>query len=181
MKKKYFFFEEGDLIKIIHNRTNENVTFCKFHLNANLEEDGMKTENLTGILNLCLLKYIASKIDNLNVIKFKDIRNIISELKEEVNFNNDPLKDIQANLTQNNGNNIISYINYIDSLISEEQINYLIKTFDQSNQKEIKKFWSILSKYQTFNEKFEEGFLKEIEKSYFDYSLIGVSIYQQKK
>ena len=38
-----------------------------------------------------------------------------------------------------------------------------------------------LSKYEVFNKIFEKDFAEAIEKSYFDYSLISVSIYQQEK
>ena len=172
---------QGDILKISKERTNENFTLCKFHLNANLNEEDMNTENLTGILNLCLVKYIASNITNIELIESSEIREIITELKKDIKYIGDPKEDIKALLSESGGNNIISYINYIDSLIKENEIKNLINTFDKVKQKEITSFWSQLSKYQTFNELFEKDFLKAIEKSYFDYSLIGVSIYQQER
>ena len=57
----------------------------------------------------------------------------------------------------------------------------MINICDKSKQKEIITFWSILSKYKSFNKLFEKDFSKAIETCYFEYSLVGVSIYQQKK
>ena len=115
------------------------------------------------------------------MIENLEIKNIITELKKGIEFKDNPEEDIKANLSQNSGNNILSYVNYIDSIITEKEINYLINKFDKIKQNDIKRFWSKLSKYQTFNKIFEKDFLEAIEKSYFDYSLIGISIYQQER
>ena len=53
---------------------------------------------------------------------------------------------------------------------------YLIK-----KQNEINSYWDELSKYELFNQYFERDFIKAIEKSYFDYSLIDYSIYEQER
>ena len=55
------------------------------------------------------------------------------------------------------------------------------KLFDSNKKRKIIRFWSELSKYQTFNEDFERDFNKALEKSYFDFSLIGLSLYQQER
>jgi hypothetical protein len=72
-------------------------------------------------------------------------------------------------------------MNYLQEVISIKDIRNLINLFDENEKKEIISFWSILSKYQEFNEIFEKDFGKIMEKSYFDYSLIGVSIYQHRR
>ena len=64
--------------------------------------------------------------------------------------------------------------------MSEKDIRNLISLLDKNKKNQIMNYWSQISKYQTFNELFQETFKKAIEDSYFDYSLIGVSIYQQK-
>ena len=92
---------------------------------------------------------------------------------------NDPQNDIKTNLTQNEGNNILAYSNYVSSVINDKIINDLLMLVTKSQKNEIKKYWSVLSKYEPFNKRFEVELFKAIEKSYFDYSLIGLSIYQQ--
>ena len=172
---------QGDIIYIESSVSLENYTECHFHEGLNLDEADMNVDDLSGILQLCLLKYIASEISDLNLIKNKEIREIIKELKEGVKMTNNPEKDIRESLSQTKGNNILTYINYINEVISKKEILDLINLFDQVKQKKIKGYWSILSKYQDFNKLFEKEFSKIIEKSYFDYSLIGVSIYQHRR
>lgn len=94
---------------------------------------------------------------------------------------NNPEKDIYQLLSQTNGNNILTYINYLKEVISTKEIKNLINLLDKNEQKQVKAYWSILSKYQDFNLLFEKDFSKMIEKSYFDYALIGVSIYQHRR
>ena len=103
----------------------------------------------------------------------------MKELKENLKIQQDPEKDIQANLKEKNGQNIIDYSNYINSIINDQEIDKLLNLVDKSKENEITNYWSILSKYESFNKHFEEELLKALEKSYFDFSLIGLSIFQQ--
>ena len=77
------------------------------------------------------------------------------------------------------GKNIMSYSNYITNIINDDEINKLISLLDKKEQKEIKSFWSVLSTYNDNAQTFENIFLKSLEQSYFDYSLIGVSLLEQ--
>jgi hypothetical protein len=178
---KILHFEEGDKISVYNDRIEEGCVFADFHKNYNLKEDNNINNNipLTGILRLILIKYISSFIANESIIQYQVIRDIIKELKNGMKIKNDPQNDIKANLTENSGNNIIAYTNYICSIIGDQHINYLLNLLPRNLQNEIKKYWSILSKYEEFNHLFQAELLKAIENSYFDYSLIGLSIYQQ--
>ena len=130
---------------------------------------------------LCLLKYIANKINDLNQIKNNEIREIIKELRDGVEMFNNQIEKIRQSLSKKDGNNIFTYINYLNEVISKNEIDNLINLFDLNTQKQITEFWSILSKYQDFNILFEKEFAKIIEKSYVDYSLVGVAIYQHRR
>ena len=173
-----FKFEEGDKITLFNSRIDENYVNAEFHFNPNLNEGDMSTCPLTGNLKIYLLKYI-SKYININSIKSEEIRNIMKELKENLKVQQDPEKDIQANLQEKNGQNIIDYSNYINSIINDKEIDKLLNLVDKSKKNEIINYWSILSKYESFNKLFEAELLKALEKSYFDFSLIGLSIFQQ--
>ena len=65
-------------------------------------------------------------------------------------------------------------------MINDNIINDLLKLVPKSQENEIMKFWGLLSKYEPFNKLFEVELFKAIERSYFDYSLIGLSLYEQK-
>ena len=83
-----------------------------FHENLNLDEADKKVEELTGILKLCNLKYIAKYID-LEKIKNKEIKEIMKELKEGIYLTDNPQKDIKESLSRKDGSNILTFINYL--------------------------------------------------------------------
>ena len=149
------------------------------HTNPNLNESNMVKGKLTGILRLILLKYISTCINNVNLIPSQEIRNIINELKGGMKLEESPEADIKSNLMEKSGGDIISYSNYVSSVINDDDLNNLLKLVGQSMENQIIKYWSILSKYEEFNKKFQVELFKAIKKSYFDYSLIGLSLYEQ--
>ena len=178
-KEELLKFEEGDKIIIVNERTEEGGYFIEFHKNINLNEGSMQTVPLTGLLRLMLVKYISSFIEDTSSIESKEIKKIISDLRIGLKMKENTEKDIKADLEESEGNNILVYSNYISSIITDNVIEQLMKLFSKNRQNEIKKFWGLLSEYQEFNKLFEVELFKAIEKSYFDYSLIGLSLYEQ--
>jgi hypothetical protein len=170
--------EEGDRITIVNERTDEGGVFTEFHKNVNLNESDGEIIPLTGILKLILIKQIASNI-NANKISSNEIKKIILELQKGIEMKDEPQNDIKTNLEQNDGNNILAYSKYACSVINDNIINDLLKLVSSNKKNDILKYWRVLSKYEPFNKLFEVELFKAIERSYFDYSLIGLSIYQQ--
>ena len=173
-------FSQGERINLVNTFCQENYTECHFHENIKLNEADMKVEELSGILHLCNLKNIARYID-LKKIKDNIIREIMKDLKEGIELSDKPQKDIQESLKKKDGNNILTFINYLNAKIKNQDVEDLIDLIDNNKRDDIIAFWSILSKYQTFNQLFEKDFSKMIEKSYIDYSLVSVQIYQHKR
>lgn len=171
-------FENGDKVNIIDD-TKREAFHAKFHLNPELNKGNETIENLTGILKLILLKYISICITNINLISSKEIRDIICELKEGIKLEPNPQEDIKSNLTEKNGGNILFYSIYVSSVINDEEIKKLLNLVEPDIKERIIKYWSILSNYEKFNKKFEEELFNAIKNSYFDYSLVNLSIYEQ--
>ena len=171
-------FENEDRVIIINERQDESFNI-KFHTNVNLNDSDMKIGKLTGLLRLILIKYISNFIKDINMIKSNDIKEIVSELKEGIKLEESAEKDIQSNLKDKSGSDIIAYSNYVSAIIKDQDIDDLMELIDKNLQNQIYKYWSILTKYEDFNQDFEVDLLKAIETSYFDYSLIGLSIYEQ--
>ena len=172
----------------LNSTSTENIysTNVDFNLNLNAIEEVKTINELSGILKICLLKYIVKLIDNksINRIKSNEIRKIISDLKKEIDSNistNNPQENIKINLSKNKGKNIINYMKYIKNIIKEKDIIDLFGLFNLNMQNQIKWYWGQLSQYEYFDKKFQKDIIKAIENSYFDYSLICVSIYQQEK
>ena len=153
--------------------------FAQFHRNLNINEINGNTISLTGILRLILIKYISSYIGDINHIQSNEIKKVVLELKKGLSFMVNPERDIKTNLNETSGLNILSYSNYINSIMTDNKINNILRIIPPNNQNEILNFWSILSLYEEFNKLFEEEISKAIEKSYFDYSLISLSMYEQ--
>ena len=171
-------FEEGDTVVVYNNRDLEKLNI-KLHTDPNLNEGDMKKGKITGFLRLILIKYISNFINNINLITSEEIRGIVSELASDMKLVESPEEDIKSNLMDTNGNDIIAYSKYVCSVVSDQDINNLLELVDKSMRNQIDKYWSILSKYEIFNKDFEKSLFQSIENSYFDYSLIGLSIYQQ--
>ena len=171
--------EEGDRITIVNDRENEGGVFVKFHENVNLNEGDINNiRPLTGILRLILIKHISSYITDVS--KFSpEIEKIIKELKKGMKLDKGAEKDIKTNLEETEGHNILAYSNYVSSVIKDDKIDFILKQLPPNKVIEIKKFWSILSIYQEFNKHFEDELYKALERSYIDFSLIALSIYEQ--
>ena len=188
-------FEQQDIIYVSNNVIKELCQLnADLHKNPYLDEGDMKTIQVSGFLQLFLFRYISRNIKNISILdkiskehipNINNFKDIISDLNKaiKIKITDDSQKDIISQLEEENGNNILAYSNYINSLkITKKEIEKLINLiFDKKTQKDIIKFWSVLSKYQTFNEYFEKDFKKAIEKSYFDFCLIGLSLYPQER
>ena len=153
--------------------------FAQFHRNLNINESNGNTISLTGILRLILIKYIASYMRDISQIHSNEIKKIILELKKGLKLKENPESEIKNNLTETSGLNILSYSNYVNSKMTDQKITELIRIIPPNGQNEILNFWRILSLYEGFNKLFEEGISKALEQSYFDYSLISLSMYEQ--
>jgi len=171
--------EEGDRITIVNDRENEGGVFAEFHKNINLTEGDINNIiPLTGILRLILIKYISSFITDVS--KFSpEIEKIIMELKKGMKLDKGAQKDIKSNLEETEGHNILAYSNYVSSVIKDDKIDFMLKQLPPNKVNEIKKYWSILSIYEEFNKKFEVELYKALERSYIDFSLVALSIYEQ--
>ena len=175
---KVLNFENGDKVVIVNTREEEK--FCvKLHTNPVLNESSMNKGKVTGILRLILLKYISTCINNVNLIPSEEIRYIVNELKQDMQLAESPEDDIKSNLTDKSGSDIIAFSKYIDYVINDQDIDNLLNLLGQNMQNSIIKFWSILAKYEEFNKRFQVDLFEAIKNSYFDYSLVNLSLFEQ--
>ena len=171
-------FTNGDKVTIINTRIPEKV---EFHGNPNLNEEDMKIVPLNGFLRLILVNYISNFI-NINSIRPQEIREIMSELRNMAISNNNPMGTQEAiivNLSDKNDIDIISLSKYVCSVISAQDINDLVNLTSPNMRNNIIKYWSVLSKYEDINKNFEKSLVEDMENSYFDYSLVNLSMSQQ--
>ena len=170
--KKFDFEEER---KKLHDKFLINIKFFRNGLN----EYYTKNE-LSGLLNLCLIKYMSDFFDNEILEKISpEIKNIILKLRNNIDFTNDTKEDLKLILKENKGNNILIYSQYVNMLIKSKQIDDMIKYFNKDNQDKINNYWGFLSNYEEYNSFFEEEFQQDLKNTYFDYSLISLAILEK--
>ena len=154
--------------------------FVEFHKNKNLNECEEYKKHLSGISKLILIKHISSFIIDVNQINSIEIRNIILELKKGIQPEENIESEIKSNLIKSSGKNILSYSNYVSSMINDKILNDLLALLSPQQKMDINFYWKVLSLYEEMNEIFEKEILKAIEKSYFEYSIIGLSMSEQR-
>ena len=173
-------FENGDRVTIINTRIPEKF---EFHTDPNAICKNTKIVQLSGFMRLFLIKYISIFV-NPNFIQNPEIREIITEIQNMTNLAESPKgpeEGIQSILKDETGNDMIAYSKYVNSVINDQELNKLIELAGPNNKEYIRQHWCIYSDYEEINKKFEENLVKTLENSYFDYSLINISMYQQDK
>ena len=111
--------EQRDIIYIIRNINLEKYQPNKAPLN--IKESNISIEQLNGILNLSILKHIAEKIEDIEKINSPELKGIISYLKNN-EYEIEIKEGIIASLKDKKGNNIMTYANYIDSIINKKEL-----------------------------------------------------------
>ena len=146
------------------------------------DDEIMERKSLSGILNICLLKYISRDIDDDILNKLKSpMKEIIETIKKEINFKNHSEEDIKAILKDKSGDNIFEYCKYINKLLTKKSVDDLIALFDDTKKEKFNNFWSKLMKYEEFNSFFEKELEIALRNSYFDYSVISMILYEKSR
>ena len=181
-KKQIFNFKNGDKVVIFNTGSNESIKFIKFHQKSTVKVNNNNNTSLTGILRLILIKYISFYIENVNFITNTKLKDIVIELKKDIKIEENAKKDIISNLKDKNDNNILFYNTYINDIIKDKDINYLLSLIQKEDSKNIiLNIKKKLSQYEIINKNFENVVFKAIKDSYFDYSLINLSLCENEK
>ena len=146
------------------------------------DDEILERKSLSGILNICLLKYISRDINDNIIQKLKSpLKEIIETIKNEINFKNQAEEDIKAILEDKSGDNIFEYCKYVNGTLTKESIDNLISLFDNNKKEKFNNFWSKLMKYDEFNSFFEKELEIALRNSYFDYSVISMILYEKSR
>ena len=174
------FLKEKKILdnNIDNNKENFLINIKFLNINDNYKYINYPKNDLSGLLFLCLMKFISNLFDNNNIYNIKDqeLNNIIHKLQDSFNFSNNNHDNIKLVLEKNTGNNILVYSEYINAIINNQKINYLLNFMDYNNQSKIDIYWRCLSHYEEYNSFFEKEFRKDLKKTLFDYSLISLVI-----
>ena len=162
-----------------------------FNSDSKVYLDFKMIKNLKGILKLLFLKFL-SKItlnEQLQKINNKNISKIMQDLNKDLELiNNKGLieneeylsNDVQIILKENQGNNILEYAKYIDSIIKSDEIEAIINIYELEQKVQIGKFLNKMIIYEKYNSYFEEEFTKAQLESIFDYSIVNLVLLDNK-
>ena len=163
-------------IKDFYNKQKINKkTITDTDSNADYVVEDLKLYKISGILNLFLIMWISKSLNEIEKIKSINIKNIIRYLKENFILNKNKIEISSSNLKSN----ILTHSNYINFALKETDINDLFNLLDVQQKSKIIGFCFNLFKLKDINELFEKELKKSLEISYFDYSIIDISIDMQ--
>ena len=170
---------------LLNSNSNPKHDFLINIKNFNLKNNSnYPIKNLSGLFNLCLIKYISNYFNNEEIEKIlsPEIKGIILNLQKNINFGEDNRDNIKMILNGNKGNNILIYSQYINEIFDDNnKIINLINLLEEEKRKEINIFWGCLSNYNEYNIFFEKEFEKDLKKAKFDYSLISLAILEKEE
>ena len=165
-------FEDGDTIYIYRKEEQKKNNNSQ----VNQQDKNINTTKLSKFLHLFLVKYISNKINDIRVISNDNLRNIIYELKGNIELKIDKLLNIKIYTKENFERNLISYANYIYLIIGENEINLLLNLLNEKIINEIFEFQKILSIYEQYQSFFEKDLTLALEKSHFEYCITGIQL-----
>ena len=143
-----------------------NIKFIK--ISKNILNDISDSE-LTGLLKLCLLKEISSKLSDEQIENLPElIRYIIEILKNGYVEWVISKKNIAAVLEKAKGSNIINFSNFVNESINMNQVNEMMKLLNSNDFKEINDIRFRLSKYNEHIKLFNKEFEKAKKESIFE-------------
>jgi len=155
-----------------------NIKFIKSSKNYDNKISNCK---LDGLLKLCLLKEISSKLSNDDLIKLPEIIKCILKILKNgyIETEEDIKKNIKKVLLKIKGSNIINFSEYVDETIDTNKIDEIIKLLDSNDLKEINDIRFRLSKYNEYIEFFMKEFDKTKKESIFEFSVISLVVMER--
>ena len=155
-----------------------NIKFIKSSKNC---DNKISNCQLDGLLKLCLLKEISSKLSNDELIKLPEIIKCIMRILKSgyIKTEEDIKKTIKEVLLKIKGSNIINFSEYVDEIIDANQLDKIIKLLDRKDLKEINDIRFRLSKYNKYMEFFMKEFDKTKKESIFEFSVISLVVMER--
>ena len=149
-------------------------TFSKFKYNIDLK----------GLLKLCLLNEISSKINlnDLEKIKYisQEVYFILKILRQSNNTDlNQPDETIKKILGDKYGSNILCFSNYVNEVINAQMINQFMKYLTQNALYEINDIKIRLGKYANYVNIFETYIQNSLKRSVFEFSIVSLVVIER--
>ena len=144
-----------------------NIKFIKILENIN---NNVSNSELTGLLKLCLLKEISSKLDYRRI---KMLPELISYIMQTLKFGAineygfEIKETIRKVLQKMKGSNIINFSDFVDEIIDTKQMKRIMNLLYSNDFNEINYIKFLLSKYNNHIKLFNEEMKKAQKESIF--------------
>ena len=151
-----------------------NIKFIKDPNNTNKSYHSIfsKEKKLYGLLKLCLLKEISSKLDDGQVEKLPELLlGVIKILKNGYIMEEIKKEEIKKVLEKVKGSNILNFSRFIEKSINDEHINILMQCLNKKDLEIINDNQKRLINYNEYIKLFEKDFEKKREIVYLNFQL----------
>ena len=129
---------------------------------------------LSNFLKLCVLKEIANKLNDNNIINLPPTLGIIIRtLKHNYIKQIDNTVNNIEDVLRNTGNNMVNFSSFISNEVKSEHINQLLAYLHLNEREEIREMINKLSKYEKDINLFNKEFYVALRNSLFEYSLVS--------
>ena len=166
--------------------TNKNINIKFFHsLESHFEQSQNELSDtlspkLSNFLKLCVLKEIANKLNDNNIINLPPTLGIIIRtLKNNYIKQIDNTVNNIEDVLRNTGNNMVNFSSFISNEVKSEHINQLLAYLHLNEREEIREMINKLSKYEKDINLFNKEFYVALRNSLFEYSLVSATFVER--
>ena len=158
-------------IKFIEDPNNSNKSYISFF---------KKENNLYGLLKVCLMKEISSKLDEEQIKKLPEFLSyIVQILKNGYVLGEIKKEEIKNVLKKMEGSNILNFSRFIEKSINDEHINLLMQCLNKEDLEKINDIQKRLINYNEYIKLFEKDFEEKKRNSIFEFSIISMVIMER--
>ena len=170
-----FYYEKEINIKFIKEEKNINKSYFSIFKSSFQNE-----EDLYGLLKLCLLKELSSKIEDQQISKLPELLSYILRILKN-GYIQDPVnkEEIKKVLEKLKGSNILNFSKYIDESINSNDIKMLLQLLNNEDLKEINDIKNRLLNYNEYIKIFEKDFEEKKRNSIFEFSIISLVVMER--
>ena len=160
-------YEKVINIKFIQDQNNSNESYISIfnpHIKKEIE--------LFGLLKLCFLKEISSKMNYDKIEMLPELlSSILKVLKSSYIYDKIKKEEIKKVLNKLKGSNILNFSRYVDKSIDSNQIKTMIQCLEKNDLENIIDIEKKLYNYNDYMKLFEKDFEEKKEKAYLNFLL----------
>jgi len=160
-------------IKFIEDPNNSNKSYISIFKKE-------KEKNLYGLLKVCLMKEISSKLDEEQIKKLPEFLSYIVQILKKGYISGEIKKEeIKDVLKKMEGSNILNFSRFIEKSINDEHINLLMQCLNKEDLEKINDIQKRLINYNEYIKLFEKDFEEKKRNSIFEFSIISMVIMER--